>query len=139
MIRLTHTQIVTTAFSTLGLALTLLLASTATNAQTIQIPVGQQAQDKQSIARPRAGMKQDQVRNTFGNPVEWTNPVGEPPISKWIYQDFIVVFEYDQVLHSLLVHTPQPGTEVASGEVMSDGVSDTESSNSLDVLSRTTD
>lgn len=90
-----------------ALSLSALFAALPSHAQNLQIPVGQQGQDKQSIARPRAGMRQEQVREQFGNPLQWTNPVGEPPISKWIYQDFIVVFEYDQVLHSVLVHTPQ--------------------------------
>jgi outer membrane protein assembly factor BamE (lipoprotein component of BamABCDE complex) len=80
-------------------------------AETVQIPVGQQGQDKQSIQRPRTGMDQNQVRAQYGNPLDWTNPVGEPPISKWTYADFIVYFEYDHVIHSVLVHTSQPSND----------------------------
>lgn len=98
---------VRTLFAALVCSSTCLLPSLSV-AETIQIPVGQQGQEKQNLARPRTGMSQTQVQEQFGNPLEWTQPVGDPPISKWIYQDFIVVFEYDHVIHSVLVHTPQP-------------------------------
>ena len=129
--------------STLLAALVSIGASVAV-AETVQIPVGQQGQDKQNVSRPRAGMSQNQVKEMFGNPIEWTNPVGEPPITKWIYSDFIVVFEYDHVIHSVLKHTPQPSSQQSSSQVSGTDSSDSEapiintdsSSNSLDVLSR---
>lgn len=96
-------------------------------AETIQVPVGQQGQDKMNVARPRAGMDQHQVREKFGNPIDWTNPVGDPPISKWTYRDFIVFFEYDHVIHSVLVHAAQPGSQ-----------SQGDQSEALNVLSQTT-
>jgi len=68
----------------------------------VVIPVGQQAADKQSIERPTVGITKDKVRERFGDPVEWNDPIGEPPISSWEYQDFIVYFEHDLVLHSVL-------------------------------------
>jgi hypothetical protein len=117
-----------TALITAGVLAALPLMSTA---ETVQIPIGQQGQDKQGIQRPRTGMGQTQVREQFGNPLDWTNPVGEPPISKWTYANFIVYFEYDHVIHSVLVHTPQPstgsetevGTEVQSTSSGSDALS----------------
>lgn len=71
-------------------------------ADEVVIPVGQQAADKQSIERPTVGITKDKVRERFGDPVAWNDPVGEPPISSWEYQDFIVYFEHDLVLHSVL-------------------------------------
>jgi len=101
-------------------ALVLTLGSLSASAETVQIPVGQQGQDKQNLARPRAGMDQNQVKAQFGNPLQWTNPVGDPPITKWVYKDFIVVFEYDHVIHSVLVPTPQQGNDNDSSEPASD-------------------
>ena len=71
-------------------------------AEEIIIPVGQQAVEKQSIERPKLGNTQDQVRERFGDPQDWTDTVGEPPISSWEYQDFVVYFEHNLVLHSVL-------------------------------------
>ena len=28
--------------------------------------------------------------------------VGEPPISRWVYADFVVFFEYDRVIHAVI-------------------------------------
>lgn len=71
-------------------------------ADEVVIPVGQQASDKASIERPTVGITKDVVRERFGDPTEWNDAVGEPPISSWEYQDFIVYFEHDLVLHSVL-------------------------------------
>ena len=71
-------------------------------ADEVVIPVGQQAAEKQALERPRQGSSKELVRERFGDPQEWTDPVGEPPISSWEYQDFIVYFEHELVLHSVL-------------------------------------
>jgi|TARA_R110000822_G_scaffold59736_9_gene148879 hypothetical protein len=71
-------------------------------AEEIIIPVGQQAAEKQSIERPTQGITKDLVQKRFGEPLEWNDPVGDPPISSWEYQDFVVFFEHDRVLHSVL-------------------------------------
>lgn len=71
-------------------------------AEDIVIPVGQQAIEKQSIERPKLGSTQGQVRERFGDPQDWSDAVGEPPISSWEYAEFIVYFEHNLVLHSVL-------------------------------------
>jgi hypothetical protein len=71
-------------------------------AEDIVIPVGQQAVEKQSIERPKLGNTQDQVRERFGDPQDWSDAVGEPPISSWEYSEFVVYFEHNLVLHSVL-------------------------------------
>lgn len=48
---------------------------------------------------PRRGMTQDKVQNELGRPVEIVPAVGKPPISRWIYDDRIVYFEYNSVIH----------------------------------------
>tara|TARA_R110001592_G_scaffold356455_3_gene658356 strand:+ start:15233 stop:15520 length:288 start_codon:yes stop_codon:yes gene_type:complete len=71
-------------------------------ADDIVIPVGQQAAEKQALERPALGSTQDQVRGRYGDPQEWSDPVGRPPISSWEYKDFVVYFEHNLVLHSVL-------------------------------------
>ena len=71
-------------------------------AAEIVIPVGQQATEKQALERPALGSNQDQVRKRYGDPQEWSDPVGDPPISSWEYKDFVVYFEHNLVLHSVL-------------------------------------
>ena len=48
---------------------------------------------------PRRGMDQDKVQIELGAPVEIKSPVGKPPITRWIYNDRVVYFEYSTVLH----------------------------------------
>lgn len=86
------------------------------SAETVQVPVGQQAKQKWTMKRPITGMKQSQVEELFGSPMDWREAVGDPPISSWIYPEFVVYFEYDHVLHSVLKHTPQTSARVENTE-----------------------
>ncbi|MGQ9425187.1 hypothetical protein ACXYTJ_06405 [Gilvimarinus sp. F26214L] len=95
------------------LAATLLGGAAQSSAESVQVPVGQQAEQKWTMKRPVTGMSQDQVEDFFGKPVNWREAVGDPPISSWIYEDFVVYFEYDRVLHTVLKPSGQP---VASAE-----------------------
>ncbi|KPQ30354.1 MAG: hypothetical protein HLUCCX14_02015 [Marinobacter excellens HL-55] len=71
------------------------------HAEQLAVPVGSQA-DRSEISLPTTGMSQDSVRNRWGAPQDMKGPVGEPPISQWHYPDFIVYFEQDRVLHSVV-------------------------------------
>lgn len=51
---------------------------------------------------PSRGITKSQVRNQLGEPANRVPAVGEPPISSWVYDDFIVYFEHDRVLHSVI-------------------------------------
>lgn len=89
-------------------AVTALCLPAISVAETIQVPVGQQAQQKSKVNRPANGMKQSEVEAIFGKPLDWSDAVGDPPISSWIYADFVVYFEYDEVIHSVLKPAGQP-------------------------------
>jgi len=52
--------------------------------------------------RPSRGMTQASVESKYGSPVSVNAPVGEPPISRWEYADFVVFFEYDKVIHAVV-------------------------------------
>ncbi|HEX5055863.1 MAG TPA: hypothetical protein VFX02_05135 [Gammaproteobacteria bacterium] len=60
---------------------------------------------------PESGLDKSAVETRFGAPQRVEGPVGEPPITKWIYADFIVVFEYDHVVHTV---QRQPAVEQGS-------------------------
>lgn len=51
--------------------------------------------------RPQRGMTQAAVEARFGAPQGREAPVGEPPISRWIYPEYTVYFEHQYVLHAV--------------------------------------
>ncbi len=52
--------------------------------------------------RPARGMTQARVEARYGAPQRADDAVGDPPISKWHYEKFVVYFEYDRVIHAVL-------------------------------------
>jgi len=53
-------------------------------------------------ARPSRGMTAASVESEFGAPDAKDGAVGDPPISRWEYKDFVVFFEYDRVIHAVV-------------------------------------
>ena len=51
--------------------------------------------------KPTRGMTQANVESRFGSPQNSRPAVGEPPITRWEYADFVVFFEYDKVIHAV--------------------------------------
>ena len=69
-------------------------------------PAAPEAVVKESgIATPVAGMTMDEVTAKFGQPAEKIPAVGKPPISRWSYPGFIVYFEYNHVIHSVVANS----------------------------------
>ncbi len=65
---------------------------------------------KQSdVAIPSRGMTMDQVASKFGAPVTKVPAVGKPPISRWEYPGFVVYFEHEHVIHSVVATPPAAG------------------------------
>ncbi len=52
--------------------------------------------------RPTRGMTQSSVEAKYGAPQSKVAAVGEPPISRWEYDGFVVYFEYDKVIHAVV-------------------------------------
>jgi len=52
-------------------------------------------------AIPDRGLTQDAIRAQFGAPKRQVAPVGNPPISRWIYDDFTVYFEGNFSIHAV--------------------------------------
>lgn len=53
---------------------------------------------------PSNGLTQAEVIQRYGEPLERRSPVGDPPITRWVFDDYSVYFEYDTVLESVLHH-----------------------------------
>ncbi|MGD8379868.1 MAG: hypothetical protein PVJ40_10750 [Gammaproteobacteria bacterium] len=81
-------------------------AGTATHAETL----GMQTSQGKRIKVPERGMSMANVENIYGEPDRKFPAVGDPPITRWEYPDFIVYFEYDKVIHSV-VTVGRPGPE----------------------------
>lgn len=92
----------------MALALT---AATATTADVLQIPLSKQGDS--AVPRPGKGMSKAEVEKLFGAPEAAQGPVGTPPITRWQYPDFVVTFEYDHVVHTVLKHKPKAPIEPA--------------------------
>ncbi len=75
-------------------------------AEVIKVPVGSQSAHKKHIELPKNGQSRASVEAQFGTPQAINDAIGEPPISSWQYHDYIVYFEYDLVLHTVLKHKP---------------------------------
>jgi len=52
-------------------------------------------------AGPTRGSSMGQVERQFGEPSQRYGAVGEPPISRWVYPQFVVYFEYSHVIHAV--------------------------------------
>ena len=63
------------------------------------------AKSAEDIIRPERGMSMNEVSAQFGNPKQIIPPVGDPPITRWVYEKFTVHFEENFVIHTV-VHRP---------------------------------
>jgi hypothetical protein len=66
------------------------------------------------LATPRRGMTMSQVAAKFGTPVTKIPAVGKPPISRWEYPGFVVYFESNYVIDSVVGSVTPDGTAPAS-------------------------
>ena len=85
----------------LGLALAALAGPASVSAQNLEMASPPAATT--SVAAPARGMTMAQVEKQYGAPTERYAAVGQPPITRWTYADKVVYFEYDHVVHAVLV------------------------------------
>ncbi len=83
------------------LLLAAVFASGLAGAATVAVDNGIAVKDS-DVATPTRGMTMEQVSTKFGTPVTKVPAVGKPPISRWEYPGFIVYFEADHVIHSVV-------------------------------------
>ena len=73
-------------------------------ADIIAVDSGIAVRDSNGIA-PARGMTMSQVTSKFGAPVSKVPAVGNPPISRWEYPGFVVYFEREHVIHSVVANS----------------------------------
>ncbi len=81
----------------------------AAHAESLRMKVRQE----QGMNLPRRGMSMSQVERQYGPPVRKLQTRGgdspkHPPINRWEYANYIVYFERNHVIHSV-VTTPETG------------------------------
>ena len=110
MLRLSH--ITATGFLLLGLSANL-------SAEEINLPVTEEPVAEESVTEEPAGatkagttefsvqlpgraMSMEMVQNRFGEALDKSPTVGDPPITKWTYPNFTVYFESEFVIHAVV-------------------------------------
>jgi hypothetical protein len=71
------------------------------SADTLDMRGTDSASRFEQAGKPTRGMTQARVEANFGAPQSRVSPVGDPPITRWEYSNFVVFFEYDKVIHSV--------------------------------------
>jgi len=79
--------------------LAVLLALGTARADTLLI---EGLQGASAEAQPTRGMTMDRVSARWGQPERSQGPVGEPPITRWEYPEFVVFFEHRHVVHAVV-------------------------------------
>lgn len=74
---------------------------------------------------PVREMTMGNVRHIFGAPKKILPAVGNPPITRWIYPDFIVYFERKLVIHTVITNPREaPPLYIQSGATSSPPAAD---------------
>ncbi len=79
----------------------LLLVSAINGFAEMPASAGSQSAQAQTSEPPSRGTNKGLVQARYGEPKDWSDPVGSPPITRWYYDQFTVYFEYDVVIHSV--------------------------------------
>jgi outer membrane protein assembly factor BamE (lipoprotein component of BamABCDE complex) len=77
-------------------------AARAAVAETVIVNNDQVQVRESQIDRPKRGSTKTAVEKKFGTPVTRHATVGEPPITRWDYPQFAVVFERDRVIDAVV-------------------------------------
>ena len=79
-----------------------LLAILPASAEQVRVPVMSQSDNRDARDLPRTGQTREAVEGRFGSPEGTKGPTGEPPILQLFYPDFVVYFESDRVIHTVV-------------------------------------
>jgi hypothetical protein len=79
-------------------------------ADIVAVDSGIAVKESDGVA-PSRGMTMSQVSSKFGAPVTKVPAVGKPPISRWEYPGFVVYFEGEHVIHSVVSESAGPTAE----------------------------
>jgi outer membrane protein assembly factor BamE (lipoprotein component of BamABCDE complex) len=101
------------SFSIAGL-LTTVIQINCSVAEEIRIPVGEQAKTQSAVDMPTKGMSKERVKSLFGEALEEVPAKGQPPISRWRYQEFTVYFDSNTVIHCVRNFQPKASATESS-------------------------
>ena len=91
----------------LALAIAGLIAGVAAQADQLTMPATESsatpAATAAPVAHPERGARMTSVEQHFGAPSTRYPAVGQPPITRWDYPNMVVYFEFDRVIHTVLV------------------------------------
>jgi hypothetical protein len=96
-----------TTLAALAAALGLMISSPTLTAETLEIGTTPVAGSPSAL--PMRGASMTEVENRFGAPERRVSAVGQPPISRWVYADFVVYFEYSHVVHAVRKNSADRG------------------------------
>jgi len=71
------------------------------SADTLDMSSSDRAATFDRAGKPTRGMTQQSVESNFGSPQAARSAIGDPPITRWEYANFVVFFEYDRVIHAV--------------------------------------
>ncbi len=84
----------------------LFIAAPALRAEVVQMPAPMEEKPAFSIKLPGRGMSMKAVEANFGKPEKIIPAVGQPPITRWVYADYIVYFESQYVIDAVITTNP---------------------------------
>ena len=87
------------ALTRLFLISILMIISAGATADVLLI---QQVRQAGRMDVPVNGMSMSEVESRYGNAKQRDAAVGQPPITRWVYDRWSVFFEYDRVLYTVL-------------------------------------
>ena len=64
----------------------------------------EKVRERMARSLPDNGLTMEQVEQRYGQPVERRPAVGDPPITRWVYEDYSVFFEHQLVIESVVHH-----------------------------------
>jgi len=76
----------------------------SSRAETVAVGDGIAVKDS-DVTTPTRGMSMNEVASKFGAPIAKVPAVGQPPISRWEYPGFVVYFEHEHVIHSVIANS----------------------------------
>jgi hypothetical protein len=88
-------------FAALSFAVAVLCTGVPAGAQNVEMPTAPAASAQAPL--PSRGQSMGQVEKRFGAPTQRYPAVGQPPITRWVYPNFVVYFEYEHVIHAVAI------------------------------------
>lgn len=95
----------------LTLTMLVLLAPAGTQVAQADVLLIEEVRHSENLQLPTNGLSKQEVRAQFGAPANTHAAVGDPPITRWEYQEWSVYFERDLVLFAVL----HPGAVIDKG------------------------